>query len=309
MSQNSSELKQRSEEYLAYLKVERGLAATTCESYRHDLTRFLAFLEPRRLRTASEVTGAHVREFLRHTHARHSPATVARRLAAVRGLFKFLEGQRLIPRAPTEFIEAPRLWQRLPKTLHLEEVERLLGSVKAQGLGLRDAAILELLYGCGLRVSELVGLNLTSCHLEGGFIRCFGKGGKERIVPLGRQAAQALSRYLATERLRLVAKSASQNSARPADPQAVFVNRSGRRLTRQRVWQLLQRYATAGLLDGPIGPHTLRHSFATHLLEGGADLRIVQELLGHATISTTQRYTHVDRARLKAVHAKYHPRP
>jgi integrase/recombinase XerD len=300
MSKNHSELKQRSEEYLAYLKVERGLAATTCESYRHDLKRFLAFLTPHHVTAPAEVTSAHVRAFLQHTRARHSPATVARRLAAVRGLFKFLESQRLIARSPTEFIETPRLWQRLPKTLRVDEVERLLAGVKAQGLGLRDAAMLELLYGCGLRVSELVGLNLTSCHLDGGFLRCVGKGGKERIVPLGRRATEAVSRYLAEERPRL---------AKRAETDALFVNRGGTRLTRQRVWQLLQRYAKAGWLAGPIGPHTLRHSFATHLLEGGADLRIVQELLGHANIATTQRYTHVDRARLKSVHAKYHPRP
>jgi integrase/recombinase XerD len=162
--------------------------------------------------------------------------------------------------------------------------------------------MLELLYGCGLRVSELVGLELTSCNLEVGFVRCLGKGRKERLVPLGRQALAALNRYLKTERPRLVKRRAEED-------QALFVNRRGRRLTRQRVWQLLRHYAKAGLISKTIGPHTLRHSFATHLLERGADLRTVQELLGHANISTTQRYTHVDRARLKAVHERYHPRP
>ena len=289
------------EEYLAYLALERGLADTTCASYRHDLARFAAFASARHLAAPSEISGAHIREFLQHTRARHSPATVARRLAAIRGFFKFLEGQRRIARSPTAFIETPRLWQRLPKTLHLDDVERMLSSVEAGGLGLRDAAMLELLYGCGLRVSELVGLRMEDCHVEAGFIRCFGKGRKERLVPLGRRAAEAFSRYCSTLRPRLL--------PRPPDVEAVFLNRRGRRLTRQRVWQLLQRYARAGSIPGPIGPHTLRHSFATHLLEGGADLRAVQELLGHANIATTQRYTHVDRARLKAVHHKHHPRP
>ncbi|MBI4342036.1 MAG: tyrosine-type recombinase/integrase, partial [Candidatus Omnitrophica bacterium] len=182
-----------------------------------------------------------------------------------------------------------------------QEVERLLGSVSPEGLGVRDVAMLELLYGTGLRVSELVSLDVGSCNFDAGFLRCIGKGNKERIVPLGRAATDAVARYLAASRPRLVAR-------RP-EAAALFVNRRGGRLTRQRVWQLLRRYAKAGLMTKTIGPHTLRHSFATHLLERGADLRTVQELLGHANIATTQRYTHVDRSRLKSVHEKFHPRP
>jgi len=300
------------EEYLAYLELERGLSPTTRASYAQDLGLFEAFLHTRRIGGLSHVRPLHVREFLQSLRERASPATVARKLAAVKGLFRYLEGQRAIAKSPTTFIETPRLWRRLPQTLNLAEVERLLGSVKAEGLGLRDLAMLELLYGSGLRVSELVSLDLSSCNVEAGFIRCMGKGNKERIVPLGRQAAAALERYVKTERPRLVARavrpSSSSRGARP-DAQALFVNRRGARLTRQRVWQVLRRYAKAGLITKAIGPHTLRHSFATHLLERGADLRTVQELLGHANISTTQRYTHVDRLRLKAVHEKYHPRP
>ena len=212
-----------------------------------------------------------------------------------------MEGQQQIERSPTAFIESPRLWHRLPQTLSVPEVERLLRSVRAEGLGLRDLAMLELLYGAGLRVSELTSLDLVSCNFDAGFIRCIGKGNKERIVPLGRPASEAIQRYLKIERPKL--------TARRPDVSALFVNRYGRRLTRVRVWQLLRRYAQAGAIDKRISPHTLRHSFATHLLERGADLRTVQELLGHANISTTQRYTHVDRARLKAVHSQYHPRP
>lgn len=305
--------------FLTYLELERGLSPTTRSSYRQDLGLFEAFLKARRIGGLTRVRPLHVREFLQSLRATRSPATVARKLAAVKGLFRFLEGQQVIARSPTAFIETPRLWHRLPQTLSVEEVERLLHSVKAEGLGLRDLAMLELLYGAGLRVSELVSLDLVHCNFEAGFIRCLGKGNKERIVPLGRQAAAALARYLKTERPKLLARpvrqppqlegAAPSHGARRPDAQALFVNRRGGRLTRQRVWQVLRRYAGAGLLGKRISPHTLRHSFATHLLERGADLRIVQELLGHANISTTQRYTHVDRSRLKAVHEQYHPRP
>ena len=288
-------------EYLSYLELERGLSATTRASYRLDLALFETFLQRRKVGFPTQVTPLHVREFLQWLRTSRSPSTVARKLAAVRGLFKFLEGQQVISRSPTAFIETPRLWRRLPQTLSVPEIEQLLGSVSAEGLGLRDLAILELLYGTGLRVSELVSLESANMNVEAGFLRCIGKGNKERIVPLGRRATEALVRYMNTERPRLV--------ARHPESQTVFVNRRGQRLTRQRVWQLLRHYAKAGLIAKAIGPHTLRHSFATHLLERGADLRTVQELLGHASVSTTQRYTHVDRARLKSVHEQYHPRP
>jgi len=315
--------------YLAYLQLERALSPTTCSSYRHDLRLFEAFLKRRRVGSLAQVEPLHVREFLCALRTTRSPSTVARKLAAVRGLYKFLEAQERMPRNPTAFIETPRLWQRLPQTLSIQEVERLLGAVPTDRLGVRDRAILELLYGTGLRVSELVSLELTSCNFDAGFLRCVGKGNKERIVPLGRAAVEALRAYLRLERPRLVARGAPsldplratsraryppaiggghESRGRQAEP-SLFVNRRGMRLTRQRIWQLLRRYAKAGLINKAIGPHTLRHSFATHLLEGGADLRTVQELLGHSNISTTQRYTHVDRARLKAIHARYHPRP
>ena len=289
------------EEFLSYLELERGLSATTRSSYRQDLALFTEFLEGQRIGAFTQVRAVHVRAFLQWLRESRSPATVARKLAAVKGLFRFLQGQRVIETSPTAFIETPRLWRRLPQTLRIEEVGRLLESVQAEGLGLRDLAMLELLYGAGLRVSELVSLQLQSCHFEAGFIRCLGKGNKERIVPLGRSAGQAIARYLKSERPLLVAR-------RP-EAAPLFVNRRGGRLSRQRVWQLLRRYAKAGLITKSISPHTLRHSFATHLLERGADLRTVQELLGHADISTTQRYTHVDRSRLKTIHEQFHPRP
>lgn len=294
-------LRQHLEEFLSYLELERGVSPTTLASYRQDLELFAAFLMRRRIGSLARVQALDVREFLQSLRATRSPATVARKLAAVKGFFRYLDGQRRIDRSPTAFIETPRLWRRLPQTLNVQEVERLLASIAPEGLGVRDLAMLELLYGSGLRVSELVALELGSCNFEAGFLRCVGKGNKERIVPIGRSASEALARYLRLERPILV-KRCPQTAA-------LFVNRRGTRLTRQRVWQLLRRYAAAGLITKTIGPHTLRHSFATHLLERGADLRTVQELLGHANISTTQRYTHVDRARLKAVHEKFHPRP
>ena len=295
-------MRQPIEAYLSYLELERGLSQTTRSSYRQDLALFEAFLKQRKIASFSKVQPVHVREFLQWLRSTHrSPATAARKLAAVRGLFKFLEGQQQIARSPTAFIESPRLWHPLPQTLNLQEIERLLGSIKADGLGLRNLAMLELLYGAGLRVSELVSLDLDQCNFEAGFLRCIGKGNKERIMPLGRTAAEVLKRYLDTERPKLV--------RRQPQTRALFVNQGGTRLTRQRVWQVLRCAARVGRITKPIGPHTLRHSFATHLLERGADLRTVQELLGHANISTTQRYTHVDRSRLKSIHEKYHPRP
>ena len=290
------------EQFLSYLKLERGVSPTTLSSYRQDLGIFERFLIRHDLTDLSGLKPLHIREFLQWLRdTQRSPSTIARKLAVVRSLFKFLEGQRWVSYNPTAFIETPRLWRRLPETLRLSEVEGLLSSVQREGLGLRDLAMLEILYGAGLRVSELIGLDLQDVNQQAAFVRCMGKGNKERLVPLGRCALQALKCYLEQERPQLLSRRASV--------EALFVNRWGRRLTRQRVWQLLRFYAAKAGTGKAIHPHTLRHSFATHLLERGADLRTVQELLGHADISTTQRYTHVDRARLKAVHARHHPRP
>lgn len=295
-------MRQHREAFLDFLSLERGLSNTTRSSYALDLSLFESFLKKRGIHSFAAVKPSDVREFLQWLRdTKRNPATIARKLAAVKGLFRYLEAQQVIRKSPTAFIETPRLWRRLPETLSLQEIERLLAVADDEALGVRNLAMLELLYGTGLRVSELVSLDIASCNFEAGFIRCIGKGNKERIVPLGRQAASRLERYLKTERPRLV--------KHQPDAAALFVNQAGNRLTRQRVWQLLRRYAKAGLISKTIGPHTLRHSFATHLLERGADLRTVQELLGHANISTTQRYTHVERSRLKAIHEKFHPRP
>ena len=287
--------------FLAHLKLERGLSPTTLASYTQDLQVFERFCRRRGMKALTRMRPLAIREFLQWLRTDKSPSTVARKLACLKGFFRFLVAQGVVAQNPTAFIETPRLWRRLPQTLSETEVTQLLAGPSEDGLGLRDLALLELLYGAGLRVSEAVALDVAHLNLEVGFVRCLGKGNKERIVPVGKFAQTALRRYLETVRLGLIRR-------RP-HIQALFVNRGGNRLTRQRIWQLIRRYAAKGQLTKRISPHTLRHSFATHLLMRGADLRTVQELLGHVNIATTQRYTQVDRARLKAVHEKYHPRP
>lgn len=300
------------EGFLAHLQLERGLSPTTIASYRDDLRLFTRFCRERGIAQPSRVRPMTIRVFLQWlVESKRSASTAARKLACLRGFFRFLVAQGLMPRNPTEFIQTPRLWRRLPQTLDESEVERMLAAIPQTGQGtraneaallrVRDVALFELLYGAGLRVSEAASLELGQVNLDVGFLRCLGKGSKERVVPVGTFAAQAIRRYLDDARPKLLRKASTVST--------LFVNRGGSRMTRQRIWQLARRYAMAGHVTKRIGPHTFRHSFATHLLSRGADLRTVQELLGHANISTTQRYTQVDRARLKAVHEQYHPRP
>jgi len=289
------------DQYLDHLKLERGLSPATISSYAQDLGLFRAYCHQRGLANLARVGPVQVRAFLQWLRQTRGPSTVARKLSSVKGFFRFLVSQGLLTESPTSAIETPRLWRRLPQVLSEPEIRQLLSAPGEARLAVRDLAMLELLYGTGLRASEVASLELSSLNLEVGFIRCFGKGRKERLVPLGRVAQAALRAYLERIRPTLVRR-------RP-DVQAVFVGRMGGSLTRQRIWQLVRRYAKLGRVTKRVGPHTLRHSFATHLLARGADLRTVQELLGHANIATTQRYTHVDRGRLKAVHEQFHPRP
>ena len=286
--------------FLAYLKLERGLSPNTTASYAQDLALFEQFCGERKITAAAQVHPLAIREFLQWLRREREASTVARKLACLKSFFRFLVAQGAVTQSPTSFIQTPRLWNRLPQTLSEAEIQQVLGAPMREGLGLRDIAMLELLYGSGLRVSEATSLDLSSVNLDAGFLRCIGKGSKERLVPLGKFAQAALRRYLAEERPALVRR------APPSS--ALFVNRRGGRVTRQRIWQLVRRYAVTGHVNKSFGPHALRHSFATHLLSRGADLRTVQELLGHANIATTQRYTQVDRSRLKAVHERYHPR-
>ena len=295
-------MREQIEEFLNYLSVERGLSPNTLGAYRCDLTQFLVWLQRRRITSWTTSTREHVTTFMMDGKQRGlSAVSIARKLAAIRVCYRYLVAQRYLPQDPTSTIESPKLWRRLPDTLSVADVERLLAQATPKDWrGIRDAACLELLYATGMRVSELARLRLSDLHLDAGFVRCFGKGSKERIVPLGRKAQAALQRYLASVRPTLARKHGDDH---------VILSQQGHGLTRQMLWVLLKRYAREAHLRQRITPHSLRHSFATHLLERGADLRIVQELLGHANISTTQRYTHVDRSRLKAVHERYHPRP
>lgn len=286
--------------FLAYALAEAGLAARTVEAYKRDLDDFARFLHGRGIARPSQTTRASITLYLLSLRRRgRSPATVKRRAAAIRSFFHYLLREQLLEQDPTLDLGAPKLPRRLPKVLSIEEVERLLAAadpVTAEGL--RDRALLELMYGSGLRVSEVVNLNLGDVDLTAELVRTVGKGSRERFVPVGSQAVAALLVYQRRGRPAL---------ARGRMLQALFLSRRGR-LTRQGCWKVVKRYARKAGITRPLSPHVLRHSFATHLLERGADLRAVQEMLGHASIATTQVYTHVTRDHLRAVYARAHPR-
>ena len=286
-------------EYLEHLRVERGLAHNTLDAYAHDLGELVAHLSQHGDTLASvRVDG--IARFLATLAGRGiGGRSQARYLSAVRGLFRFLRGQRYIADDPTELLESPRPTGGLPTVLSRDEVESLLSApdVSDPG-GLRDAAMLYTMYASGLRVSELVGLELDGLAREHGLLRVSGKGGKQRLVPIGDVATDLVERYLREVRPGWVR----------GYEQAIFVTARGRRMTRQAFWKIVRRHALAAGIMRAMSPHKLRHSFATHLLEGGADLRAVQVMLGHSDIATTQVYTHVLTDRLKSVHQRYHPR-
>jgi integrase/recombinase XerD len=287
-------------QFVNYILVERGLSANTIAAYRRDLMKLSAFCQRRKLRVDG-VNRAQVADFLGTLYQQGLDSrSVARVLATLRSFFRFLLQEDQLKVDPTEQIESPRTWKRLPKFLSEEEVERLLQQPDVGvALGLRDRAMLELLYATGLRVSELVGLKVNDVQLEAGYLRCFGKGSKERIVPIGRSATEAVERYLQFGRAGLAKRRSSAH---------LFLSRRGSGLSRQQFWHRMRIYARAAGIRTKLSPHVLRHSFATHLLDHGADLRSLQMLLGHADISTTQIYTHVAQERLKEVHRQHHPR-
>jgi integrase/recombinase XerD len=288
--------------FLDHLRVERRLSNNTLESYARDLTllaRFAAGLE----RPLTGLDRAALEEFVRELMAGGLAArSVARTVAATRGFFRYLALGRHIAANPADDLQPPRAWAALPKYLSIDEVDRLLGAPDtATPRGLRDRAFIELLYATGLRVSELVGLKVADVNLDAGFLTTKGKGGKERLVPVGDEAVDWLRRYLRDGRPALLARRTSPR---------LFVNaRGGVAMTRMGIWKTLKGYGTSLGIGRRLSPHVLRHSFATHLLERGADLRAIQVMLGHADLSTTQIYTHVLEARLRAVYDRYHPRP
>jgi integrase/recombinase XerD len=287
--------------YLSELRVEGGMSRHTLEGYRNDLRKFEAFLKAQRIRDPARVSRRTVAAFVGQlSRLKLSPASISRCVSALRGWYRFLCRERFVRDNPTMDVTRPRPWLRLPKTLSADEIDRLLRvAAGRRPEDRRDAAMLELLYATGLRVSELVGLDQQRLNLDVGYVLVSGKGGKQRIVPMGEPARRKLEHYLEGARRSLLKERTSPH---------VFVTRRGTRLTRQGVWKLLRARARQAGITKPISPHMLRHSFATHLLDHGADLRSVQAMLGHADISTTQIYTHVERARLKQLHTELFPR-
>ena len=292
-------------EYLGHMSVERGASPHTIAAYRRDLDEYARFLESRGLSSPDATARDDVTAFIASLRSRGlAPSTVERKVAAIKGFHKFLVREAITENHPTARLPLPKVPERLPDVVSMDDIDRLLCQpFPDTPAGLRDRAILEVLYGCGLRVSELVGLDLTDLDLAEGYLRVFGKGGKERIVPVAGMATHALQAYVAKGRQRLTPK----GSLRGLDASAVFLNVRGGRISRQGVFSLVRAYGARVGLDS-LHPHTLRHSFATHLLEGGADLRALQEMLGHADISTTQVYTHVDRRHVREEYLSTHPR-
>lgn len=289
------------EEFINYLSVERGLASNTLLAYSRDLAKYVQYLEKSGIKDMSAVKREQITNFMYDQKKQGLSAnSIGRSLAALKMFHRFLVRERLAKEDPTGLVETPKLWKRVPDVLSSQEIEKIIQVSRGRKWqAMRDNAILELFYASGVRVSELISLKLENLNLELGYLRCIGKGRKERMIPMGKKAAQAVQKYCDAARKKFLKD--------PSDT-TLFVSRLGRKLSRQSIWGLIKLYAGKAGIKKEVKPHTLRHSFATHLLEHGADLRSVQEMLGHADISTTQIYTHVDRERLKAVHKQFHPR-
>ena len=287
--------------FLDHLTVERGLAANTRLAYRTDLAQFTDFLRHRGIEHLNAAHRQDVTEYLLYRRKSGlSARSLSRQLAAIRMFCRFLFREKLVAADVTQTIDSPKLWRTLPHTLDYEEVGRLLAAPDTETkLGLRDRAMLEFMYATGLRVSEVAAIKLSDINFEAGFLRSVGKGNKERIVPVGKQAVEWIQRYL---------REARNSVARAGTLGEVFLSTRGKALSRKTIWVIIKKYARAAGIAKEITPHTLRHSFASHLLQNGGDLRVIQEMLGHADISTTQLYTHVDQSRLKETHYRFHPR-
>ena len=290
------------ERFLDYVAVERGLSPNTHAAYASDLQSFTHWLQGRKLATLNAVKREHILDYLMdQKEAGLKTTSLSRRLVAIKVFFRFLQQENLLVANVAEVMDSPRLWKILPDTLTYKEVERLLAAPPAKSkLYLRDRALLETFYASGLRVSEIAGLRVEDVHFDAGYVRCIGKGNKERVVPIGESARGALRAYL--EGLR------PQLADRHPDVTALFLTRASKAISRKTLWKMIKHYAVVAGIAKRISPHTLRHSFASHLLANGAPLRVIQEMLGHADIATTQIYTHIDPARLKAIHEKFHPR-
>jgi integrase/recombinase XerD len=296
----AGDMDQEIDQFIRHLGVERGLSANTTSAYASDLARFSSFLSASGVSDPAAVQEQHILSFLAEGCPGLSARSRARYMSSIRSFLTFLVREGRLSRHPMELLESPKFTGRLPAYLTHQEVSGLLSAPDLTTLwGIRDRTMIEVLYACGLRVSELLGLVRDRINLDAGFLIVTGKGNKERIVPLGAEAISYLTLYLTEVRPAL---------DRGKGKNLLFLNRRGTRLSRQYFWRAIKAYAMKAGITKEIGPHTLRHSFATHLLAGGADLRSVQIMLGHADIATTEIYTHVDRTRLKQVHKKYHPR-
>ncbi|SES34311.1 site-specific tyrosine recombinase XerD [Psychrobacillus sp. OK032] len=291
------------EDYLHFLRIERQLADNTLVSYEKDLVDYIqSVLETQQLHSLDLIERQHILVHLRKLKEEGKSArTVARHISSIRSFHQFLLREKVATKDPTIHLELPQIEQKLPNFLSVEELTHLLNSIDlGKPQGVRDLAMFELMYASGMRISECLNLDLEDLHLTMGFVRVFGKGGKERIIPLGGAAIRACERYLEEARPKLL-KQAERTDA-------IFISQRGKRLTRQGIWKLLNQHVMKAGIQKDITPHILRHSFATHLIENGADLRAVQEMLGHSDISTTQIYTHVSKKRLKEVYKQFHPR-
>ena len=291
------------EDYITILRVEKNLSPKSIEAYKRDLTRYIDFLEEEKdINNLEEISPKHIRGFIRVLNDAHlAPASITRAFSSIRSYHSFLSGENLVQQNPSQLLDAPKPSRKLPVVLAVEEVNRILGVIDtAKPLGRRDLAILEVLYSAGVRVSELCDLRMIDLVLDSDMIRVMGKGNKERFVPIGPRAQECINNYLKFDRATLSKKDKNLGK--------IFLSRNGRPLTRMTVNIILKKWAQVSGLKKKVSPHTFRHSFATHLLEGGADLRVVQEMLGHVDISTTQIYYDMDREHLKEVHRSFHPR-
>lgn len=305
----SGEVNALLDQFTDYLSVEKGLARNSIQAYHSDLIHYLSSLQEQKVRDWAKVDRAHIMKFLAGEDKRGLEATSrARALVSIKLFHRFLAKERYIQQDVTSVLESPKTWKKLPHFLNQSEMELILKQPNTRNArGLRDRTILEILYAAGARVSEVTGLLKENVFLDEGFIKCKGKGSKERLVPLGKTAIQFTRAYLLL-REELYVKPGGKAFIVKTDSPNLFLNPHGKPISRQFVWQIVKRYARQAGIVKEITPHTFRHSFATHLLENGADLRVVQELLGHSDISTTQIYTHVSRDRLRKIHTQFHPR-
>jgi len=290
------------QEFLNHLFVERGLAKNTIMAYQRDLMQYVQHFSRKGIKDPDAIKRSDITGYMQKQKTRGlSSSSICRSLAAIRMFHRFLARERLAKEDPTHLLETPKMCQRIPDVLTVSEIEEIIKTSQGRKWQqIRDNAILELLYASGMRVSELVDLKVENVNTEIGYVRCIGKGQKERIIPIGRKARDSVVKYLEKVRGKLVKTDFNFS---------LFVSRLGKKISRQSIWKIIKRYAKFAKIKKEIKPHTFRHSFATHLLEHGADLRSVQEMLGHSDISTTQIYTHVDRERLKSIHKQFHPRP